>query len=130
MAKKLNVEKYLTFYGVLNEKEKYAILAATDVFAMLSENTSSGDVEGFGIALLEANYFGVPTIGSEKCGIEDAINNYKSGIIVNPKDSLQIVKAIECLLSDKQLYSKESKLWAQKFTWEVIIKNYITAIEF
>ena len=130
LAKELKVEKHITFYGIISEKKKYAILAATDVFAMLSENTSSGDVEGFGIALLEANFFGVPTIGSEKCGIEDAINNYKSGIIVNPKDSIQITKAIQQILLDKPSFERESNLWSEKFTWEVIIKKYKTAIEF
>ena len=52
-----------------------------------SSPTATGDVEGFGIAILEANALGIPAIGALGCGIEDAIENYSSGILINYLDT-------------------------------------------
>ena len=36
------------------------VIYNSNIFIMLSDNLESGDVEGFSIAILEANYFGLP----------------------------------------------------------------------
>ena len=55
----------------------------SEIFIMMSEMTESGDVEGFGIAIIEANSLGLPSIGTLGSGIEDAIENNFSGVLVN-----------------------------------------------
>lgn len=128
LIKELGLEDYITFYGVVTEEKKNSLLNSSDIFVMLSENTNSGDVEGFGIALLEANNFGTPTIGAKNCGIEDAINPAKSGILINNKSSIEFNKAISDIMDKYDYYSSESKQWASKFTWSIIIKKYIKVI--
>ena len=95
---------------------------------MLSEQTNTGDVEGFGIALIEANFMGLPTIGSKGCGIEDAIDNYKSGILVNYNDVAAFKLALQEIENHKDFYKKESKEWAFKHTWDLIVKKYIALL--
>ena len=56
---------------------------ASDIFVMLSEETTTGDVEGFGIAVIEANALGIPTIGTMGSGLEDAISDKITGFLVN-----------------------------------------------
>jgi phosphatidylinositol alpha-1,6-mannosyltransferase len=96
---------------------------------MLSSPTATGDVEGFGIAILEANALGVPAIGAMGCGIEDAIANYKSGILVSPYDTSAFLDALQVILNQHEAYSQQAKAWAKSHHWELIIKQYIHAFD-
>lgn len=127
-AIQLNVDSHLTFYGVVSEEKKYNLLKGSDIFTMLSENTSDGDVEGFGIALLEANSLGIPTIGAKGCGIEDAILNFKSGILIDNKNHQKFLDAVIKIMDNYSMYQQESKKWSLNFTWNIIIKKYIKSI--
>lgn len=129
LAKKLKVEDNVTFHGYLNEDALSWFYSNSDVFVMLSTTTKSGDVEGFGIAFLEANNFGLPTIGSLGCGIEDAISNEKSGILVNAESAEQFGDAIKTILSDNEAFKTGAKKWAKAHQWKNIISTYINFIE-
>ncbi|MBK8551409.1 MAG: glycosyltransferase family 4 protein [Ignavibacteria bacterium] len=74
------LQSHIKIHGSLSNDEMYKVLNESHIFLMLSESQSDGDFEGFGIAVIEANYFGLPAIGSKNSGIEDAINNGVSGI--------------------------------------------------
>ncbi|WP_431135847.1 glycosyltransferase family 4 protein [Psychroserpens mesophilus] len=128
IAEDLGVSKYVTFHGSVNHDALKNILKNTDVFIMLSTETKTGDVEGFGIAILEANALGVPAIGSKKCGIEDAIDNYKSGVLINDNPE-EFNKALETILNTIENYQKASILWAQKHSWSNIVNRYLKVIQ-
>lgn len=128
VAKVLQVEKHIVFYGIVSEKKKQLLLKSSDIFVMLSENLQNGDVEGFGIALLEANSLGIPSIGAEKCGIEDAIKNNYSGILVDNKNAKELETAIDQIVNDYASYSKNAVVWSKNFTWDKIINQYIKII--
>ncbi len=129
LAKKLNVDKHITFHGAVSDEVKIKLLQNSDIFTMLSQKTASGDVEGFGIAILEANSLGIPSIGAKNCGIEDAILDYKSGILIQNNNPSELKKSIKNILEKYDLYGHESKLWASKFSWTNIIKGYIKILE-
>jgi len=128
-AKRLSVEKNITFHGVASTTELINLLKHTHVKLMLSNNTSYGDVEGFGIAVLEANALGLPAIGSLNTGLEDAIDNYKTGILVDAKNTEAIVQALEEIISDYGFYSANAIKWAKKHDWSLLIKNYIKVLD-
>ncbi|MBU2939587.1 glycosyltransferase family 4 protein [Lacinutrix sp. C3R15] len=127
-ATQLGVEKHITFHGSVNDFQLKEILLQTDVFVMLSTESATGDVEGFGIAILEANALGIPAIGSVNCGIEDAIQNEKSGILIDGKDSMQLQNAIKSILEKKEAFSATAKCWAKQHDWTVLIKRYIALL--
>jgi len=129
LANDLDITDLVTFHGALIQKKMVALLASCDIFVMLSESTVKGDVEGFGIALIEANYLGIPTIGSTNCGIEDAIDNHKSGVLVPHDDSNAFEKAIDKIMNDRDVYSMNAKKWAERHVWELVIKEYIKIIK-
>ena len=129
LAKQLKVEDHLTFHGKVSERNLHQLLKNSDIFVMLSNTTQSGDVEGFGIAILEANYFGIPAIGSENCGIEDAIVHGETGFLIDNKDEKSFNDSIEKIMKDYSFYSEKSKKWAEKHHWNKIIKNYTKIIE-
>jgi phosphatidylinositol alpha-1,6-mannosyltransferase len=124
-ANQLGVEKHLTFHGVLNDSDLKQVLSATDVFVMLSQESSTGDVEGFGIAILEANALGVPAIGANKTGIEDAIKDGVTGFLIDGNDSKAFKNSLSAILEKKDVFQKNSKTWAKQHDWSQLIKRYI-----
>lgn len=121
LAQSLGVEKHLTIQGVFRSREElYKAYSSADVFIMLSENQSDGDVEGFGIAILEANYFGMPAIGARGCGIEDAICDGFNGYLVDGDDASDIANALQNCLIDESMRDKASD-WAHTHDWDLLV---------
>ena len=120
---------HLNLLGPVSNPQKNELLDGSQVFILLSESQSSGDFEGFGIAVLEANYFGLPAIGSFKSGLEDSIKNGYSGILVNPKDKSEILEALKNIAADYSKFSEGAKEWAAQHHWSNIIKRYLKEIE-
>ncbi|MDW5290734.1 glycosyltransferase family 4 protein [Formosa sp. PL04] len=127
-AKSLSVDSYITFHGVVDAKILKEMLMATDVFVMLSTESTTGDVEGFGIAILEANALGIPSIGSKDCGIEDAILDGKSGFLIERDNTLAFEAALFGILEHPEVFKKEAVSWAKTHSWNAIIKRYIKVI--
>ncbi|NHN26179.1 glycosyltransferase family 4 protein [Flavobacterium jejuense] len=129
LATQLNVRDNVTFYGTINNEELNELLIQSDVFFMLSNVLNNGDVEGFGIAVLEANACGVPAIGSMHSGIADAIKNNYSGKLVNPKSQVEIVASLKDIVENYGDYSLNATKWSKEFTWDIIIKKYFEIID-
>ena len=96
---------------------------------MLSDTLKNGDVEGFGIAVLEANALGIPAIGSKNSGIADAIQDGFSGKLVNPHQSNEILEAFSDIMNNYAVYTINAKSWSAQFTWDIIVKKYLAIIE-
>lgn len=129
LAKSLCVTENTTFHGALSNEDLKQVLSKCKVFFMLSDHLKNGDVEGFGIAVLEANYFGLPAIGSKNSGIADAVFDGHSGKLVDPHDPHEIVAAFQDIMDDYSHFSKEAKLWSAQFDWEIIIKKYLEIVD-
>lgn len=89
-----------------------------DIF-ILPTTTSGGDTEGFGIVYLEAAQFGVPSIASRQNGVDEAVIDEKTGILVSNDDEL--TKAIARLVMDASLRSTlgaQARTRAKTFTPE------------
>lgn len=129
LADDLQVASHVSFHGRIDDTLLRAMLLETDIFVMLSSETSTGDVEGFGIAILEANALGVPAIGAQGCGIEDAIQVGVSGLLVDPMNGTEFVEAVEAILNDRATYGIGAKEWARKHEWGDIVKQYIRVLD-
>ena len=92
-----------------------------------SENRS---VEGFGIAYLEAAFFGIPSIASNVGGSKEAVLHDKTGIIINNIDDL--FQSIHKLLINsnlrKQLGNEAQKRAIQDFNWDIVTNKYLNAV--
>jgi phosphatidylinositol alpha-1,6-mannosyltransferase len=128
IAKTLNVENNVTFHGSLSDNDLKKRLSATNIFVMLSTESSDGDVEGFGIAILEANSMGVPAIGSKGCGIEDAINPKASGLLIDAHSTPEFMNATQTILNNMDTYKVGAQAWAKSHQWSDIIKQYISKL--
>jgi len=94
-ADTLGVGKNVVFAGRIPEEEKVAHFNLADVYAM----PSSG--EGFGIVLLEAAACGIPVVGSNADGSEEALLGGQLGALVDPKNSNELTDTISHLLDRK-----------------------------
>ena len=125
MAKKLNVSQNVTIHGFINNNELVNIYNQADILIMLSQNKIRSSAEGFGIAILEANLFGVPALGSLNTGIEDAIVNSKTGILVDPYSTKEIVEGIELLYEMPNKFTTQTVKWALDHSWDKITDKYL-----
>lgn len=128
LAEKLGVLPQVDLHGPLDDAATADLLQASDVFVLLSENTPEGDVEGFGIAILEANALGLPAIGSTGCGIEDAIRDGYSGKLVDAQNQTEISAALKEILKNHPVYAENARIWANSFTWKIKGQEYLELI--
>lgn len=99
-ARALGVADHVVVTGQVDATEVSAAYAAADVFAMTSTTTASGDVEGFGIAVLEAALSGVPAVVTVGTGAEETVVDDVTGLAV-PGNPQEIAGALVNLLEDQ-----------------------------
>lgn len=107
-----------------------ACYAAADLFIMPNIPVE-GDMEGFGIVLLEANRAGVPAIASDLEGIKDVIEPGMNGYKIPHGESDLFAQKIDYVL-EKELdeLSKKSKEYVQKhYSWDTVVEQYISFLK-
>lgn len=112
--------------GKIDDNLLQACYAAADLFIMPNIPVA-GDMEGFGIVLLEANRAGVPAISSDIEGMRDVIKQGVNGYRV-PHSNAKIfaVKITETLNSDLQSLSETSRQYAiDNFSWNSVADRYV-----
>jgi phosphatidylinositol alpha-1,6-mannosyltransferase len=132
---KNNLSHIVEFHG---EVENIAdFYSQCDVFVMPSRFIEKkGDVEGFGLVYLEANFFGKPVIAGNSGGISDAVIDGVTGFLVDPEDPKDIAEKIITIFKDKTLAKKLGeqgrKRILREFTWDKaaeIIEQKMTEIK-
>lgn len=101
---------------------------SSDIFVMPNIPVK-GDMEGFGIVLLEASSAGLPVVASNIEGIKDAIIDKQNGFLIDPFDTEKYVKVIVDLLNDnnKRLFIGQTgkKITNSTYNWENISQKYL-----
>ena len=84
-------------------------------------------MEGFGIALLEAMAMRKPIVACRVGGIPEVITDGVTGILVPPKDSHALAKAIVGLISDEKAKRRfgeaARKVVEEQFSQEMAMKR-------
>lgn len=126
LAKDLGVAELVQFRGFLESDEIRDLLNKADLFTMPSKNfkkTTDGDVEGFGIVLVEANFCKTPVVGSYDNGTESAVKEGINGFLVDFEDYQSLSHIIS------RLYSNQEELLSLKESAYVFaIENFTTEI--
>ena len=123
-VKKLGLEESVTFVGRINYEQLPEYICVGDLFAMPSRSRFGGlEVEGLGIAYLEASACGLPVIAGSSGGAPDAVVDGKSGEVVNGTDITAISKTVIKFLRDpegSQQMGQFGRNWVvEKWRWEI-----------
>lgn len=103
MVGDMKLGDHVKFIGAIPDNQLEAFYEMCDVFVMPCRQLKNGDVEGFGIAYLEANAFGKSVIGGRSGGVPEAILDNRTGILVDPTDEAEIANETIKLLQNKAL---------------------------
>ena len=122
LAKSLGVADRVVFLGRVAEPDLPLLYSMADSFIMLSrERTDQCDVEGFGIVFVEAAACGTPAIAGRSGGVEDAVVDGATGLLVDPHDIAGVAHAITTLLSNRELTQRlghaARKRAVSEFSW-------------
>jgi glycosyltransferase involved in cell wall biosynthesis len=114
-AAELRVTDCVHLHGFLTEPEKNAVLGS----ALL--NVTASEFEGWGLSVIEAAAFGVPTVAYDVAGLRDSVRDGVTGWLVRDGEVLADVvdRAIGELADPvRQAEIQQAcRSWAGEFTW-------------
>lgn len=104
--------------------------AGADIFIM-PNIPIPGDMEGFGIVLLEANLAGTPAVAADLEGIKDVIENGKNGFKVAVRDAENFSGQIDSLIENdlEEMSTSSRKYVLENFTWNKVAQQYISYLK-
>jgi phosphatidylinositol alpha-1,6-mannosyltransferase len=129
----LGLREHVILAGSVPDEEIPLCYAACDIFVMPSFPAQEGEnVEGFGIAFLEANSCGKPVVGGKSGGVEDAIADGKTGILVNSHNVGEISNAIVRLLCDRDLAQRLGSAGRERvvseYNWKEVSRKILDVL--
>lgn len=98
-----DVKGRIIFKSFVCEEEKWRLLRALDAFSLLAREGDRGQVEGFGIVLLEAAAAGAPVIAARSGGMVDVVKDGETGLMTSVNADEEVAAAIARLRHDEAL---------------------------
>jgi phosphatidylinositol alpha-1,6-mannosyltransferase len=130
LVTELGVSDQVVFLGAVSDEELPALYRSAAIYLGLSREQGN-DVEGFGLALVEAQASGCPVVAVRSGGIPDAVADGESGILVAPSDPAAAAQAIASLLEDP---GRRSSLGAagrrrveEELNWDKVVAEFSRA---
>jgi len=120
LSARLGLQDHVSFLGPVPLAKIVELYNAADLFVMLSREALP-DVEGFGLVFLEAAACGLPAVGGRSGGIPDAIEEGKSGWLVDPCNTQEVAATITGLLKSPETLERAAQFClatAPGKTWE------------
>ncbi len=121
LAESIDLEN-VVFTGYVPDELLPSAYACADVFV------SPSDTETFGLTFVEAMYFGLPVVGTDRLGAKEVINDGKNGFLVKPDDEGALAAKISKLLKSPPLRRKlgsQGKKDAKKYNMERISAQFM-----
>lgn len=114
IIQKNNLEKFVTYHGVLKGDDKTALLKKADIFIL----PTYYDIEAQPITIIEAMAFKTPVFATKYRGIRDMIIPNQNGLFILPKCPVDIVKNLEkvSLPELRKMGEFSFNLYKEKFT--------------
>ena len=121
--KEANLLGNFKFLGNLKDDALQAVYNCADVFALPSIQ------EGQGIVLLEAQACAKPVVAFNIGGVNEAVQNGKTGLLVNLGNTYEFADALLKLISDKSLQEKMGAngrgFVLENFTWDICAQKML-----
>jgi teichuronic acid biosynthesis glycosyltransferase TuaC len=121
----LGLQDKVLFAGHVPNAELAPYENACDLFVIPSRQ------ESFGIAAIEAMACGKPVIGTAVGGLNEIIDDYRTGVLVEPDNIQQLADAIIRVLADKELAASLSRNALRKveadYSWLNVASRMVDA---
>jgi len=121
LAIEYNVDNRVTFMGQVSSYAKVIkLLKSAHLFSLPSE------VEGFGLATLEACACGLPFVNLNIPATNELTEGGKGGILIDKPNETELATAIDTLFKNKKLYNtkvRECRSVAKKHDWSVCVRK-------
>ncbi|MGF1658509.1 MAG: glycosyltransferase family 4 protein [Rubrimonas sp.] len=130
LAAALGVEARARFLGRVDDGLKAALLSEADLFCMPARREGDS-VEGFGLAVLEAGWFGTPALGGAGGGMTDAIEDGETGLLCDGSDADAVADALGRLLDDAKLRRRlgaAARGRARACGWDATLPRYLACV--
>jgi phosphatidyl-myo-inositol dimannoside synthase len=119
----LGLHNQVRMHGKPADKDLVAAYQQCDLF-VLPNREVDGDIEGFGMVLLEAQACGKPVMAGNSGGTAEAMNDPETGLVINCADASLIAAPVQELLLDPdriQRMGVAARHWVVgHFDWSVL----------
>lgn len=126
-----NLGGRVTLLGRVSDELLNALYQGGDLFVMPNIHVP-GDMEGFGVVLLEAGLNGQPAIAAAIEGILDVVTNGKNGILVESANTADFVAAIQQFNKSRaELRSLSRRCRThtiETFSWPSVADQYVATL--
>lgn len=131
MVDSLQLGSRVRFLGRISDREKTLVYAASDIHAMPSIQLDEM-IEGFGIVFIEAAAAGLPSIAGNTGGQAEAVQDGKTGFVIDGTDLNAVSGAIRRLAENPALrrqMAEKGLNWARYNDWSEIVKRTRQEVE-
>ena len=118
LAQRAGLSDKVYFHGKLTRDEIACFLLDADVLAAPSVPTRDGRREGIPVVLMEAMGSGVPVIASNLSGIPELVNDQLTGLLVTPRNTTSLAKALERYIKNSDLRQRLGRAGREKVVEE------------
>jgi phosphatidylinositol alpha-1,6-mannosyltransferase len=113
LSQALGIDQQVRLIGRVSPAELDALYRACTIFALPARQVGH-DVEGFGIALVEAALRARPSLAARSGGVAEVVQHGQTGFLVQPGDHRALAERLAQLLQQPQL---RDRLGQQAAAW-------------
>lgn len=123
-----SLQDRVLYVGGVSDREKELLFCTADIFVQPNIKVA-GDMEGFGLVVLEAAMHGLVVIASDIEGLKDAIHDGQNGYLVAAGDAGAYRRKIQEVLKNpegKEAFGRHARDYVRKnHAWPLIAGKYL-----
>ena len=122
-----NIDGSVKYCTSLEWHKAMEVLKSSQVLVLPSR------IESVPQSILEAFYLKIPVIATDVGGVHEIVSNNKTGLLVTPNNSKELLEKINYLLNDidlcNRLANNAHEFVMKNFSWEVLLPKYLKIYE-
>ena len=127
-VERLALQERVRLAGQLTDGQLVGEYQRADLLVMPNRPVP-GDMEGFGVVMLEAGACGTPTVAAELEGIRDVITQGQNGVFVPQGNAAAFAQAIVGTKPDGALRARVRDHTVANFSWDHIASRFVQHLE-
>ena len=132
--KELHNKKLARYFGYIRNEERLAeIYRESDILVLPSlDDPGNGDVENFGIVLIEAMASGIPVVATNCVGPMEIVQHKKTGLLVSQSNTKDLVDALQTLVANpswrKEMGKRAVSVCKEKYDLPVVGEKWMKVL--